>query len=107
MLLEVVNLTKQYTGNRGIQGLNLTVSEGEVVALLGSNGAGKTTAMKAMMGLTPADSGAVSYKGISILDRPEKTKNEIGMMIGDPFTLPISDGVSISKNAPESLLRGD
>ena len=84
MLLEVVNLTKQYTGNHGIQGLSLTVSEGEVVALLGSNGAGKTTAMKAMMGLIPANGGTVSYKGISILDRPEKTKNEIGMMIGDP-----------------------
>ena len=84
MLLEVVNLTKQYHGNHGIEGLNLTVSEGEVVALLGPNGAGKTTAMKAMMGMTQADSGEAVYKGNSIFNSPELTKNEIGMMIGDP-----------------------
>lgn len=84
MILEVVNLTKQYSGSHGIQGLNLTVSEGEVVALLGSNGAGKTTAMKAMMGLVSVNDGTACYKGISILDRPDVTKNEIGMMIGEP-----------------------
>lgn len=84
MLLEVVNLTKQYSGNHGIQGLNLTVSEREVVALLGSNGAGKTTAMKAMMGLVSVNGGTACYKGISISDRPDVTKNEIGMMIGEP-----------------------
>lgn len=84
MLLEVVNLTKQYSGGHGIQGLNLTVSEGEVVALLGSNGAGKTTAMKAMMGLVSVNGGTACYKGSSIADRPDVTKNEIGMMIGDP-----------------------
>lgn len=84
MLLEVENLTKKYPGNHGIEGLNLTVSEGEVVALLGPNGAGKTTAMKAMMGFFPVDTGRVAYKGISITDNPQATKNEIGMMIGDP-----------------------
>ena len=84
MLLEVVNLTKQYHGKHGIQGLNLTVSEGEVVALLGPNGAGKTTAMKAMTGIIPQDDGEANYKGISILKNPEVTKKEIGMMIGDP-----------------------
>ncbi|MHB8063729.1 MAG: ABC transporter ATP-binding protein [Ruminiclostridium sp.] len=77
-------MTKQYHGKHGIQGLNLTVSEGEVVALLGPNGAGKTTAMKAMMGMIPKDDGEARYKGISILNSPELTKNEIGMMIGDP-----------------------
>lgn len=84
MLLEVVNLTKQYHGKHGIKGLNLTVSEGEVVALLGPNGAGKTTAMKAMMGMITQDGGEASYKGSSILNKPEVTKNKIGMMIGDP-----------------------
>lgn len=84
MLLEVRNLTKLYSGNHGIEGLNLTVAEGEVVALLGPNGAGKTTSMKAMMGLIPADAGTVTYKGISVIDNPKDTKSEIGMMIGDP-----------------------
>lgn len=84
MLFEVSNLTKQYPGNRGIKGLDLTVSEGEVVALLGPNGAGKTTAMKAMMGFVPIDTGSVYYKGNSIIDNPKATKNEVGLMIGDP-----------------------
>jgi ABC-type multidrug transport system, ATPase component len=84
MLLEIENLTKKYPGNHGIHGLNLTVSEGEVVALLGSNGAGKTTAMKSMMGLIPADDGNARYNGLSIWENPESTKKEIGMMIGGP-----------------------
>lgn len=84
MILEIENLTKKYPGNHGIHGLSLTVSEGEVVALLGSNGAGKTTAMKAMMGLIPSDGGNAKYNGVSIWDCPESTKIEIGMMIGDP-----------------------
>ncbi len=88
MLLEVANLIKQYPGNHGIKGLNLTVSEGEVVALLGPNGAGKTTAMKAMMGFVPINAGSVSYKGNSIIDNPKAAKNEIGMMIGDPSPYP-------------------
>lgn len=87
-MFEVTNLIKLYPGNRGIHGLNLTVSEGEVVALLGPNGAGKTTAMKAMMGLIPINNGKSLYKGISITDKPESTKNEIGMMIGDPSPYP-------------------
>jgi ABC-2 type transport system ATP-binding protein len=88
MLLEVSNLTKQYSGNHGITGLNLTVSEGEVVALLGPNGAGKTTAMKAMMGFIPINAGSIAYKGISITDNPKATKIEVGMMIGDPAPYP-------------------
>lgn len=83
-MLEIRNLTKQYRGGYGIQGLNLTVNAGEVVALLGANGAGKTTALRALMGYAMADTGEALWKGINISESPEKVKGRIGAMIGDP-----------------------
>ena len=47
-------------------GVSLNVSEGEVVALLGRNGAGKSTTLKSIMGLVPASSGSVEFKGAQL-----------------------------------------
>ncbi|GIQ70492.1 ABC transporter ATP-binding protein [Xylanibacillus composti] len=83
-MLEVKNLTKVYPGGRGIQGLNLTVNAGEVVALLGPNGAGKTTAMQAMAGWIRTERGESLWNGVSVADRPDLTKQHMGLMIGEP-----------------------
>lgn len=50
-------------------GVSLNVSEGEVVALLGRNGAGKSTTLKSIMGLVPARSGSVEFKGAQLRGR--------------------------------------
>lgn len=83
-MFEVKDLTKVYPGNRGIQGLNLTVHSGEVVALLGPNGAGKTTALQAMAGWLMTDRGEACWNGISIAERPDLTRQHLGLMIGEP-----------------------
>jgi branched-chain amino acid transport system ATP-binding protein len=49
-----------------LEGVDLTVPEGEIVALLGRNGAGKTTTLRTVMGLNPASSGSVVFKGEDI-----------------------------------------
>ncbi|HWB34806.1 MAG TPA: ABC transporter ATP-binding protein [Rugosimonospora sp.] len=59
MLLEIENLTLLYGRIQALHGISLTVDQGEIVALIGANGAGKSTTMRAISGLRPAASGSV------------------------------------------------
>lgn len=52
-----------------LEGVDLDVTEGEIVALLGRNGAGKTTTLKTILGLTPARSGTIEFRGASIMNQ--------------------------------------
>ena len=61
---------KSYRGRRVVNGVSLTVEQGEVVGLLGPNGAGKTTTFYAIVGLIPPDTGRVLYDGQDITDVP-------------------------------------
>ncbi len=58
-LLEVDEIHARYGNIEALRGVSLTVEEGEVVTLIGSNGAGKSTTLRAITGLTPATAGAV------------------------------------------------
>jgi branched-chain amino acid transport system ATP-binding protein len=59
MLLEIENLTLLYGRIQALHGISLTVDQGEIVALIGANGAGKSTTMRAISGLRPAAGGSV------------------------------------------------
>jgi len=65
-LLRVEGLCAGYLGEDVVHDASLTVGEGEVVALIGSNGAGKTTMFKAICGLLTASSGRVSFAGLDL-----------------------------------------
>ncbi len=65
-LLEVSGLHVSYGGIRAVKGIDFTVSEGELVCLIGANGAGKSTTLKAICGLMPAAAGSVRYRGADI-----------------------------------------
>lgn len=69
VLLEIEDLNTGYNGVSVVRGLNLQVSEGEVVALLGPNGAGKTTTLLTTSGLVPIISGDIKVFGRSIKGR--------------------------------------
>lgn len=62
MLLNVENLTVSYGGIRALRGISFTVEEGEVVTLIGANGAGKSTTLKTICGLVRPQEGTVSYQ---------------------------------------------
>lgn len=66
MILEVRDLVAGYGLSLVIHGISLEVEAGEIVCLLGRNGAGKTTALRSLMGLTPPWSGRVTFKGEEI-----------------------------------------
>ncbi len=62
-LLELEGLTARYGAAPVLHGLDLTVEEGEIVALLGANGAGKSTTLRAISGLVPGTTGAIRFAG--------------------------------------------
>ena len=70
MMLDIDSLTAAYGSAQILNGVTLDVGEGEVVALLGRNGVGKTTLMKTAMGLVPATGGRVSLRGHDISGMP-------------------------------------
>ncbi|MBV8162322.1 MAG: ATP-binding cassette domain-containing protein, partial [Acidimicrobiia bacterium] len=69
-LLEVSGLRTGYEGIPVVFGIDLSVDEGEVVALLGANGAGKTSTLRAVSGMIPVLEGEVAFDGASIGGRP-------------------------------------
>jgi len=62
-MLEVEGIHTYYGLSHILFGVSLDVSEGEIVCLLGRNGAGKSTTMRSIMGLTPPRKGTITFKG--------------------------------------------
>src|SRR5438105_1342653 len=69
-LLDVSDLRTHYGTIEALKGVSLTVEEGEVVTLIGSNGAGKSTTLRSISGLTPATSGTVNFAGQDLTRLP-------------------------------------
>ncbi|GAC1544965.1 MAG: ABC transporter ATP-binding protein [Candidatus Velthaea sp.] len=69
MLLELENINAYYDKSHVLQSVSLSVDAGEVVALLGRNGSGRSTTLKTIMGLVEARTGAVRFKGQDITNK--------------------------------------
>ena len=69
-LLEVSGVRARYGAIEALKGVSLTVAEGEVVTLIGSNGAGKSTTLRAICGLTPPVAGTITFDGEDITGEP-------------------------------------
>jgi branched-chain amino acid transport system ATP-binding protein len=69
-LLEVSGARARYGAIEALAGVSLTVGEGEVVTIIGSNGAGKSTTLRAICGLTPAVAGTITFAGEDITALP-------------------------------------
>ena len=66
VLLSIENLKVAYGGIQAVKGVTFEVREGELVSLIGANGAGKTTSLKAVTGIQPMADGDVKYLGKSL-----------------------------------------
>jgi branched-chain amino acid transport system ATP-binding protein len=69
-LLEVEEIHSFYGNIEALKGISITVEEGEIVTLIGSNGAGKSTTLRSVSGLTPPRQGAIRFNGDDITGLP-------------------------------------
>ena len=79
MLLDVAGVTVAYGGVEAVCGASLLVNEGELVSVIGANGAGKTTMLRALMGLEPVVSGSISFAGADITALPSHLRSKLGI----------------------------
>ena len=79
MILDVRDVHTFYGTSHILFGVSLEVREGETVCLLGRNGAGKSTTLRSIMGLTPPASGSVTYDGVELIGKPPYTIARLGI----------------------------
>ena len=80
-LLEVTDVHTFYGNIEALKGISLTVEEGEVVTLIGSNGAGKSTTLRSISGLTPPRQGTIRFEGTEIGEVPPQEIVERGISL--------------------------
>ncbi len=78
-LLELENMHSYYGHIHALRGISLTVDEGEVVTLIGSNGAGKSTTMRSISGLTPPSQGSIRFDGQELAEMPAQDIVRLGI----------------------------
>jgi len=79
MLLEAKGLVKRYSGRAVVNHVSLSVNQGEIVGLLGRNGAGKTTAFRMIIGMIAPNNGSVVFDGVTITKMPMYKRARRGM----------------------------
>ncbi len=86
LLLETQNLVKTYNGRRVVDRVGFAVEEGEIVGLLGRNGAGKTTSFRITVGMIGPDEGTVIFAGEDISELPmyQRARRGIGYLSQEP-----------------------
>ena len=78
-LLEIVGLDAHYGKVQALKGVSLEVREGEIVTLIGANGAGKSTTLRAISGLIAAR-GAITFKGVSLVGKRPAEVTAMGVV---------------------------
>jgi branched-chain amino acid transport system ATP-binding protein len=100
-LLEVHDLKVAYGGIHALKGIDLRVSQGELVALIGSNGAGKTTTLKTLAGLLHPAGGQIQYDGRNLKNIAVHQRAAMGIAL-----VPEGRGVFARMTVEENLLMG-
>ena len=78
-ILQINNIETYYGGIQALRGISMDVQEGEVVTLIGSNGAGKSTTLKSISGLEKVKTGSIYYKEQEITNKPAHQTTLLGM----------------------------
>mgnify|MGYP000029402756 CR=1 FL=1 len=96
-LLSVQSLSISYGPIEAVRGIDFDIKEGEIVAFLGANGAGKSSTLNALVGLVPVTSGTVSFKGQDITDWPPESLAPAGMTLS-PEGRRVFGALSVAEN---------
>jgi ABC-2 type transport system ATP-binding protein len=79
-MIHVQGVSKSFGGIRAVRNVTFEVARGEVVGLLGANGAGKSTTIRMVTGFVPADSGSISINGFDTLDAALSARRQVGYL---------------------------
>lgn len=96
-VIELKNLCKDYGEGRGIFDLNLSIEEGEMVGYVGTNGSGKTTTIRNIMGFLKPTDGGVTVNGLSSWEHASEITSKIGYVPGEIAFPDLKTGVDFLK----------
>lgn len=102
-VIKVENLTKDYGKNRGIFNINLDIKQGETIGFIGTNGSGKTTTIRNMMGFVRPDSGKVTILGKDAWKEATDIKNYVSYIPGEIAFPPLPTGTAFLKAQADML----
>lgn len=100
-LLQVESLSIRYGGIHAVKGISLEVGEGELVSLIGANGAGKSSTLNALGGLLKPDGGSIRYAGEDLLHAPTHARIGKGLAL-----VPEGRGIFPRMSVTENLQMG-
>ena len=105
-MLDVKDLNAWYGRSHVLQGVGLSVGDGEAVCLIGRNGAGKTTTLRTIMGLVAKRSGQAVFRGVNILDEPIHRRLGLGLAYV-PEERRIVPGLTVQQNLRLGLVASE
>ena len=101
MLLDVRDLEVRYDRNRAVKGISLAVAEGQIVAALGANGAGKSSLLRSIQGMVAPSRGTIFFDGVDVtaMDAPARVRR--GLVL-----VPEGRQIFVSMTVEDNLLMG-
>ncbi len=97
-MIEIKNFSKSYVkGAKAVDDLTLTISDGDLCAFVGLNGAGKSTTIKALMGILPFEEGEILVDGKNIKSNPVEIKKEMAYVPDNPEVYAFMKGIDYIK----------
>lgn len=102
-VIEINNLTKDYGNNRGIFDINLDIEKGEMIGFVGTNGSGKTTTIRNILGFLKPTKGSVKVNGLSSWENASDVSKNIGYVPGEISFPDLRTGIDFLKSQAEFL----
>ena len=96
-VIEIENLTKDYGNGRGIFNESLTIKQGEMVGFVGTNGSGKTTTIRNILGFIKPTSGSVKVNGLSSWEHASEIAKSVGYVPGEIAFPDLPTGIAFLK----------
>ena len=96
-ILRINNLSKTYGAKKALDGVSFEVERGKIYGFIGENGAGKTTAIRAITGLSPIENGTIELFGKSDSKGLAEARRKMGCLVESPI-------LDMRKTAKENLM---
>ena len=100
-MIEIKDLTKDYGSGRGVFDINLTIKKGEMVGFVGTNGSGKTTTIRSLMGFIKPTNGHVYVNGLESWENASEISKHIGYVPGEIAFPDLPTGTAFLKSQAE------